>query len=799
MKKIKNRTAHFMKHFMILLLMTVIAVMGMQAQNYEGQHVSIKRTTGDSIQYNLSQTYHGFKPVIRDGKVVWSFLEMTGRIVNNEWEIKEKFAIDNVESFDFRTKEYDEKEVRKALIEFYQALDGDNWPHKDNWCSDKPIVEWYGVNNDCANNTYIVPWVHNLDLTDFRFGQWDYSPGTLPECMVRMGPIESLRMPNFMLSGGIPEFLGSMYSLREIGFYGNQLSGEIPESVSKLPLLSHFDICYNQFKGQLPEDIIMNFMDRRAGINFNNNLFTGKIPERLRQHPKFAEYWPSFVIQNGEGLDLSDLIIPAPVFSATDMNGNAIDLEEVYKNNKYTLLYRWDLAREYQESYTKNLVAAYNSLKEKGFEIIGLHGGWTGPDKESEKEILSNYMTEQNIQWRNILYGDWTCDLFNWMSLTMLLVDENGNVVFNDYMDEEGHLPLTYDRSQRIFSFLEEKLGKIDYNFYTSTDYSHDGEVITLQTATVGQGIDLVFVGEGYTDKDLEDDGEFEWLMTKAMNQLFSYEPYGSLKDRFNVYAVKAISPNGEFFGNAVHAINEDPAKAFEYASKVPGLIPNRPMYVNVIYKEDSGGRSYCTMFSDNSYVCYSMDGVSNVLSHEAGGHGIGKLFDEYVEYSGLPLPDETKTELEDQWTTLGWGANVDWRSDPTEVKWAKFISDERYASEQIGVYEGGYLYEFGAYRPTMDSMMRYNDIPFNAPSREEIYKRVMKESEGDGWTYDYETFVTFDALGQGQFSCSLPNHPSAPRRGATMVQREQRTAPPVFVKGTWRDAIENSHKNDIK
>ena len=95
--------------------------------------------------------------------------------------------------------------------------------------------------------------------------------------------------------------------------------------------------------------------------------------------------------------------------------------------------------------------------------------------------------------------------------------------------------------------------------------------------------------------------------------------------------------------------------------------------------------------------------------------------------------------------------------------------------------------------------MMRYNDIPFNAPSREEIYKRVMKESEGDGWTYDYETFVTFDALGQGQFSCSLPNHPSAPRRGATMVQREQRTAPPVFVKGTWRDAIENSHKNDIK
>ena len=37
-----------------------------------------------------------------------------------------------------------------------------------------------------------------------------------------------------------------------------------------------------------------------------------------------------------------------------------------------------------------------------------------------------------------------------------------------------------------------------------------------------------------------------------------------------------------------------------------------------------------------------------------------------------------------------------------------------------------------------LSSMMRFNDSPFNAPSREAIYKYVMQESEGPSWQYDY-------------------------------------------------------------
>lgn len=34
---------------------------------------------------------------------------------------------------------------RELLIEFYKATGGDNWTNNENWCSDKPIEEWYGI------------------------------------------------------------------------------------------------------------------------------------------------------------------------------------------------------------------------------------------------------------------------------------------------------------------------------------------------------------------------------------------------------------------------------------------------------------------------------------------------------------------------------------------------------------------------------------------------------------------------------------------------------------------------------
>ena len=258
-----------------------------------------------------------------------------------------------------------------------------------------------------------------------------------------------------------------------------------------------------------------------------------------------------------------------------------------------------------------------------------------------------------------------------------------------------------------------------------------------MQTATEGNGVDLVFMGEAFTDKDMASGGAYEKKMQAAMEQFFSQEPYTSLRDRFNVYMVKVVSPNEEFSEDAVHAINEDDETAFDYAVKAVGENPDNIM-VGVVYNTNTSiDRSYCTMyFGDGSCVAYIMDDINQVLNHELGGHGLAQLFDEYVEWGNESesLPEDEKEFLEDVWQ-YGSGANVDWRSDPAEVKWAKFISDPRYSAEGIGVYEGAMLYGQGAYRPTVNSMMRYNDCGFNAPSRESIYKHVMTYSEGESWT----------------------------------------------------------------
>lgn len=45
---------------------------------------------------------------------------------------------------------------------------------------------------------------------------------------------------------------------------------------------------------------------------------------------------------------------------------------------------------------------------------------------------------------------------------------------------------------------------------------------------------------------------------------------------------------------------------------------------------------------------------------------------------------------------------------------------------------------------------------PFNAPSRETIYKHIMQWSEEESWAYDYEEFVKADVAGHEQWMSHL-------------------------------------------
>lgn len=293
-----------------------------------------------------------------------------------------------------------------------------------------------------------------------------------------------------------------------------------------------------------------------------------------------------------------------------------------------------------------------------------------------------------------------------------------------------------------------------------------DGTVTLLQRYTVGRGIKFVIMGDGYLSSGLAygngTKSKFDTWADRAMEAIFAEEPYKTFRNRFDVYSVAVESTTESFTGGTALGctfgsgtrINGDSEKVFEYARKVQGVDLTQSVVVVILNSTRYAGT--CWYWSDNSAIAYvpttynDVTEFSQTMRHEAGGHGFAKLLDEYY-YSGT-IPSSEISNRQWWYNTIGAGANVDFTNDRTKVRWSHFLSDSRYAG-QVGIYQGALTYQYGAYRPTDESIMRHNIGGYNAPSREAIYKRIMRLSEGDGWEYDYETFVAYDAVNRSDAS----------------------------------------------
>ena len=343
-----------------------------------------------------------------------------------------------------------------------------------------------------------------------------------------------------------------------------------------------------------------------------------------------------------------------------------------------------------------------------------------------------------------------------------------------------------------------------NYDHYISSDYSTEGKVTTLQTATKGKGIDIVLMGDAYSDRQIAD-GTYKADMENLYNNLFTEEPYKSFKDYFNVYCVNVVSETegyeygntalDTYFGDGTTVGGTDSA-VFNYAQKAIGeermdeamivVAMNSDNYAGTCWMYYPEGESDYGKGVSISYFPRGGDAetFAALLHHEACGHGFAKLADEYAYEEYGAITDLSIAEIQDQHSAWGWWKNVDFTNDPSEVLWSRFLADERYANEGLGVFEGGLTYWSGVWRPSENSIMRYNTGGFNAPSREAIYYRIHKLAYGAEWEYDYEEFVEWDAINRTTAA-------SAPRKVARIPMRQmEHTAPPVVVKKSWREAM---------
>ncbi len=141
--------------------------------------------------------------------------------------------------------------------------------------------------------------------------------------------------------------------------------------------------------------------------------------------------------------------------------------------------------------------------------------------------------------------------------------------------------------------------------------------------------------------------------------------------------------------------------------------------------------------------ACVCLDYLESTILHEIG-HAFAKLDEEYVTEYDL-IPTALKIQKTEEQNSKGWWTNIDFTNDLTKIRWADYVSDSRYAAQNIGAYEGAGQYQTGVWRPTENSFMNMNWGGYNAPSRETIYRRIHKLAYGASWEFDRETFKQWD------------------------------------------------------
>jgi hypothetical protein len=228
--------------------------------------------------------------------------------------------------------------------------------------------------------------------------------------------------------------------------------------------------------------------------------------------------------------------------------------------------------------------------------------------------------------------------------------------------------------------------------------------------------VDIAFIAEGYRADEMDKFHEDVKMMAAA---LFSEKPFTDYKDRFNIWAVDAVSQdsgtdvpgegtyantalNSSFytFGLDRYLTTQDIKSVNDYAAVVPHdaivVLINSPRY--------GGG---------GVYNYYSGTTAGNKLSqmvfiHEFG-HGFAGLADEY--YTSTVAYDEFYPLNVEPWepnitTMVDFGSK--WKKDLSSGIPVPTPPEEKYQNV-IGVFEGGGYSAKGIFRPEMDCRMKSN------------------------------------------------------------------------------------------
>lgn len=258
---------------------------------------------------------------------------------------------------------------------------------------------------------------------------------------------------------------------------------------------------------------------------------------------------------------------------------------------------------------------------------------------------------------------------------------------------------------------------------------------ILWQGGDTEQCIDVAIVAEGYQEEEME---KFYQDGAIAMDALFKHEPFGSLKDKFNIIAVGLPSRQS---GVSIPYKNDwrDTALSSHFHTfyserylttlhlkdlhnKLAG-IPYEHIIILANTDEYGGGGIY------NSYTLTTAHHplFRPVVVHEFG-HSFGGLADEYFYDDQYEPTYPSDTEP--------WEKNITTLVD-FDVKWKHLLpantpiptpvsSDPKDTYTKVGVYEGAGYSSKGVYRGTPECRMKINEAPDFCPVCQDALRQLI-------------------------------------------------------------------------
>lgn len=107
------------------------------------------------------------------------------------------------------------------LVTLYNAWSGEDWRNNDNWLSQAPVTEWFGV---------------QLDTNGF---------------------VTHLELADNLLRGNIRRELGDFTQLEYLDLNGNELEGALTSNIFFLPRLRYLDLSQNALSGEFPSAVLI--------------------------------------------------------------------------------------------------------------------------------------------------------------------------------------------------------------------------------------------------------------------------------------------------------------------------------------------------------------------------------------------------------------------------------------------------------------------------------------------------------------------------------------------------------------